>query len=107
MTRSKRLAITKDEFSVGPTCHITNGDEENVPGFAGQFHKSLPHDKYGQVQAHEHDVFFFLLVFVFYSPFVRCSRLFGIGFPTSRVSYCATSHYVGVARGVCLAGSLT
>eukprot|EP00904_Undaria_pinnatifida_P002850 jgi/Undpi1/12566/HiC_scaffold_6.g02235.m1 len=52
VTRSKRLAITKDEFSVGPTCHITNGDEENVPGFAGQFHKSLPHDKYGQVDEH-------------------------------------------------------
>nr|AYP65252.1 vanadium-dependent bromine peroxidase [Saccharina japonica] len=49
VTLLKRLAIAKDEFSVGPTCHINNGDEENVPLFAGQFHKTLPHDKFGQV----------------------------------------------------------
>ncbi|CAN0532282.1 unnamed protein product, partial [Scytosiphon promiscuus] len=49
VTLLNRLTITKDEFSVGPTCHINNGDEENVPLFAGQFHKTLPHDKFGQV----------------------------------------------------------
>ncbi|CAM9706578.1 unnamed protein product, partial [Laminaria digitata] len=49
VTLLKRLAIAKDEFSVGPTCHINNGDEENVPLFAGQYHKSLPHDEFGQV----------------------------------------------------------
>lgn len=52
VTLSNRLAIAQDEFSVGPTCHITNGDEENVPRFAGQFHKTLPHDKFGQVCTH-------------------------------------------------------
>ncbi|CAN0564944.1 unnamed protein product, partial [Laminaria digitata] len=49
VTLEKRLAIAKNEFGVGPTCHITNGDEEDVPLFAGQYHKSLPHDKFGQV----------------------------------------------------------
>eukprot|EP00904_Undaria_pinnatifida_P000009 jgi/Undpi1/10008/HiC_scaffold_28.g12462.m1 len=48
-TRDNRIAIANNEFAVGPTCHITNGDEENVPLFAGQYHKSLPHDKFGQV----------------------------------------------------------
>ena len=51
VTLKNRLAIAKDEFEVGPTCHITNGDEENVPRFAGQYHKTLPHDKFGQVRA--------------------------------------------------------
>ena len=49
VTLKNRLAIAKDEFEVGPTCHITNGDEENVPRFAGQYHKTLPHDEFGQV----------------------------------------------------------
>ena len=49
VTLKSRLAIAQSEFAVGPTCHITNGDEENVPLFAGQYHKSLPHDKFGQV----------------------------------------------------------
>ena len=49
VTFKKRVAIAKNEFAVGPTCHITNGDEENVPLFAGQYHKSLPHDQFGQV----------------------------------------------------------
>ena len=49
ITRDNRIAIANNEFAVGPTCHITNGDEENVPLFAGQYHKSLPHDKFGQV----------------------------------------------------------
>ena len=50
VTLKNRLAIAKDEFEVGPTCHITNGDEENVPRFAGQYHKTLPHDEFGQVR---------------------------------------------------------
>ena len=50
VTLLRRLAIAKDEFAVGPTCHITNGDEENVPLFAAQYHKTLPHDKFGQVR---------------------------------------------------------
>ena len=45
----KRLAIAKDEFAVGPTCHVSNGDEQNVPLYAGNYHKSLPHDRFGQV----------------------------------------------------------
>eukprot|EP00904_Undaria_pinnatifida_P000014 jgi/Undpi1/10012/HiC_scaffold_28.g12466.m1 len=49
ITRDNRIAIANNEFAVGPACHITNGDEENVPLFAGQYHKSLPHDKFGQV----------------------------------------------------------
>ncbi|CAM9570968.1 unnamed protein product, partial [Laminaria digitata] len=49
VTLEKRLAIAKDEFSVGPTCHINNGDEENIEDYAGNFHKTLPHDKFGQV----------------------------------------------------------
>ncbi|CAN0565142.1 unnamed protein product, partial [Laminaria digitata] len=49
VTLLNRLAIANDEFAVGPTCHINNGDEENVPLFAGQYHKTLPHDKFGQV----------------------------------------------------------
>eukprot|EP00904_Undaria_pinnatifida_P000010 jgi/Undpi1/10009/HiC_scaffold_28.g12463.m1 len=49
ITRDNRIAIANNEFAVGPTCHITNGDEENVPLFAGQYHKSLPHDNFGQV----------------------------------------------------------
>lgn len=50
MTLEKRLAIAKDEFEVGPTCHISNGDEENVEDFAGNFHKTLPHNKFGEVR---------------------------------------------------------
>lgn len=50
VTFKKRIDIAKEELEVGPTCHITNGDEEDVPDFAGQFHKSLPHDKNGQVR---------------------------------------------------------
>eukprot|EP00904_Undaria_pinnatifida_P000007 jgi/Undpi1/10006/HiC_scaffold_28.g12460.m1 len=42
------MALASNEFAVGPTCHITNGDEENVPLFAGQYHKTLPHDEFGQ-----------------------------------------------------------
>ncbi len=55
VTLQKRVNAAKEEFHVGPTCHITNGDEENVPDFVGQFHKSLPHDKFGNVhpQAYE------------------------------------------------------
>ena len=49
ITREMRETIAKNEFAVGPTCHITNGDEKNVPLFAGQYHKTLPHDKFGQV----------------------------------------------------------
>ena len=49
MTLAKRVHAAKDEFEVGPTCHITNGDEETVADFAGQFHKSLPHDYNGVV----------------------------------------------------------
>ncbi|CAM9587810.1 unnamed protein product, partial [Laminaria digitata] len=49
VTLLNRLAIANDEFAVGPTCHVNNGDEENVPRFAGQYHKTLPHDKFGQV----------------------------------------------------------
>eukprot|EP00904_Undaria_pinnatifida_P002851 jgi/Undpi1/12567/HiC_scaffold_6.g02236.m1 len=50
LTRKKREIIAQDEFEVGPTCHITNGDEENESlGFAGNFHKTLPHDKFGRV----------------------------------------------------------
>eukprot|EP00752_Nemacystus_decipiens_P009696 g8660.t1 len=49
VTFSKRVHAAKEEFKVGPTCHITNGDEENVPDFVGQFHKSLPHDEFGVV----------------------------------------------------------
>lgn len=44
------MALASNEFAVGPTCHITNGDEENVPLFAGQYHKTLPHDEFGQVR---------------------------------------------------------
>ncbi|CAM9447814.1 unnamed protein product, partial [Pylaiella littoralis] len=50
VTLLKRVNAAKDEFHVGPTCHITNGDEESVPNFIGQFHKSLPHDEYGTVE---------------------------------------------------------
>ena len=49
MTFEKRVEISKGEFAVGPTCHLNNGDEANVPNFVGQFHKSLPHDELGQV----------------------------------------------------------
>ncbi|CAN0569515.1 unnamed protein product [Ectocarpus sp. 12 AP-2014] len=49
VTLQKRVDTAKEEFQVGPTCHITNGDETNVPDFIGQFHKSLPHDKFGTV----------------------------------------------------------
>eukprot|EP00752_Nemacystus_decipiens_P009700 g8663.t1 len=49
VTLHKRVGAAKDEFEVGPTCHITNGDEESVPDFAGMFHKSLPHDYNGVV----------------------------------------------------------
>lgn len=49
-TRQFRLAIAQDEFDVGPTCHLTNGDEDDKTlMLAGQFHKTLPHDKFGQV----------------------------------------------------------
>ena len=51
MTLAKRVHAAKDEYQVGPTCHITNGDEQSFPDFAGQFHKSLPHDKFGAVHA--------------------------------------------------------
>lgn len=46
----KRLAVANAEFTVGPTCHVSNRDEENVPRYAGNFHKSLPHDRFGQVR---------------------------------------------------------
>ncbi|CAM9244255.1 unnamed protein product [Ectocarpus sp. 13 AM-2016] len=49
VTLQKRVDTAKEEFQVGPTCHITNGDETNVPDFIGQFHKSLPHDNFGTV----------------------------------------------------------
>ena len=49
VTLAKRVHAAKDEFEVGPTCHINNGDEQNVPNYVGQFHKSLPHDKFGTV----------------------------------------------------------
>eukprot|EP00752_Nemacystus_decipiens_P009703 g8666.t1 len=49
VTFAKRVHAAKEEFKVGPTCHITNGDEETVPDYAGQFHKSLPHDEFGVV----------------------------------------------------------
>ncbi|CAN0233495.1 unnamed protein product, partial [Ectocarpus fasciculatus] len=49
VTLQKRVDTAKEEFHVGPTCHITNGDETNLPDFIGQFHKSLPHDKFGTV----------------------------------------------------------
>ena len=50
VTRAKRLAIADDEFKVGPTCHITNGDEDDETlMLAGQYHKTLPHDRFGQV----------------------------------------------------------
>eukprot|EP00903_Cladosiphon_okamuranus_P014557 g13503.t1 len=51
VTLHKRVGAAKEEFQVGPTCHITNGDEQSVPDFAGQFHKSLPHDYNGVVDA--------------------------------------------------------
>ncbi|CAN0418201.1 unnamed protein product, partial [Ascophyllum nodosum] len=49
VTFEKRVEIAKGELAVGPTCHLNNGDEANVPNFVGQFHKSLPHDELGQV----------------------------------------------------------
>lgn len=49
LTAKERFAIAKHEYAVGPTCHVSNGDEENVPLYAGNYHKSLPHDKFGQV----------------------------------------------------------
>ncbi|CAN0305544.1 unnamed protein product, partial [Scytosiphon promiscuus] len=50
VTRRNRLVIAQDEFKVGPTCHITNGDEEDETlMLAGQYHKTLPHDRFGQV----------------------------------------------------------
>ena len=48
-TFDKRLASAYEEHAVGPTCHVANCDEDEVPAYAGQFHKSLPHDEYGQV----------------------------------------------------------
>eukprot|EP00904_Undaria_pinnatifida_P002849 jgi/Undpi1/12565/HiC_scaffold_6.g02234.m1 len=49
-TRKKREIIAQDEFEVGPTCHITNGDEDNESlEFAGNYHKTLPHDRFGRV----------------------------------------------------------
>lgn len=52
ITRQRRINNAEDEFEVGPTCHITNGDEENpdIENFAGQFSKSLPHDDLGRVR---------------------------------------------------------
>ena len=50
ITLGNRLAIASAEVDVGPTCHIPNGDEENSPLFAGQYHKTRPHDKFGQVR---------------------------------------------------------
>ncbi|CAM9646416.1 unnamed protein product, partial [Ascophyllum nodosum] len=49
VTFKKRIGIAVGEFAVGPTCHLNNGDEANVPNFDGQFHKSLPHDNVGRV----------------------------------------------------------
>ena len=49
VTFKRRIDIAKGEFAVGPTCHLNNGDEENVPDFVGQFHKTLPHDDLGRV----------------------------------------------------------
>ena len=51
ITRKKREIIAQDEFEVGPTCHITNGDEDNESlEFAGNYHKTLPHDRFGRVR---------------------------------------------------------
>nr|CAD37191.1 vanadium-dependent bromoperoxidase 1 [Laminaria digitata] len=72
VTLLKRLAIAKDEISVGPTCHINNGDEENVPLFAGQYHKTLPHDKFGQV---DEDAYKKLLECVFTSDINECEKV--------------------------------
>lgn len=49
ITRARRAHAANQEFAVGATCHISNGDEENVSDYVGQFHKSLPHDKFGIV----------------------------------------------------------
>ncbi|CAN0377619.1 unnamed protein product, partial [Ascophyllum nodosum] len=49
ITFKRRIGIAVGELAVGPTCHLNNGDEANVPFFDGQFHKSLPHDEVGRV----------------------------------------------------------
>ena len=50
ITFKRRIGIAVGELAVGPTCHLNNGDEASIPDFAGQFHKSLPHDQFGQVR---------------------------------------------------------
>lgn len=72
VTLQKRVNAAKEEFHVGPTCHITNGDEKNVPDFVGQFHKSLPHDKFGNVHPEAYEK---LLDCVFSADITVCDKV--------------------------------
>ena len=50
ITFERRVGIAVGELAVGPTFHLNNADEANVPDFAGQFHNSLLHDQFGQAR---------------------------------------------------------
>lgn len=46
-----RINRANANFNNPPAQHLTNGDEYGVANFAGQFHKTLPHDNNGVVDS--------------------------------------------------------
>ncbi|HEV3456554.1 MAG TPA: vanadium-dependent haloperoxidase [Thermoanaerobaculia bacterium] len=46
-----RTSVARSEFLIPPQANVANGDEQRYPNFLGNYHKALPHNSSGEVEA--------------------------------------------------------
>ncbi|CAM9199332.1 unnamed protein product [Choristocarpus tenellus] len=70
----KRSDAAQAELDLRHQCHKNNGDEEKYPSLLGNFHKTLPHNEYGEVDTEAYDA---LLHCLSSGDFYECDKIPG------------------------------